>query len=53
MKPSGNESLHYPDHEMICDRNFSIALPPTEAPKVRVMTSPRKYASVDYEQTIA
>ena len=22
MKPSGKESLHRPDHEMVCDRNF-------------------------------
>ena len=28
---------------------FSVALPPTEVPKVRAMTSPRKYASVDID----
>ena len=39
MKLSENESLHQPDHEMVCDRNFSAALSPTEVPKVRVMTS--------------
>ena len=39
MKPSGNESL-VTDHEMISDIGiFSAALHPTEAPKVRVMTS--------------
>ena len=39
MKPSGNESLYGPDFEMVCDGSFLAALPPTEAPKVRVMTS--------------
>ena len=48
MKNSGNESLHCPDHEMVCDRIFfSAASPPTEAPKVRVMTLQR-YASVSF-----
>ena len=32
MKPSGNESLHCTDYEMVCDRKFSAALPPAEAP---------------------
>ena len=34
MKLSENESLHRSDPEMVCDRNFSAALPPAEAHKV-------------------
>ena len=47
MKPSGNETLHRPDQEMICDKIFSAALPRTEFPQVREMTSQR-YASVPF-----
>ena len=45
MKPSGNESLHRPDHYVT--EIFSAGLPPTEALKVRVITSQR-YASVPF-----
>ena len=38
MKLSANESLHSTDYEMVTEI-FSAALPPAEAPKVRVMTS--------------
>ena len=51
MKPSGNESLHRPDHEAICDRNFSATLPPIEAHKVRIMTSQR-YAGIPFLGTV-
>ena len=42
MKFRANKSLHCTDYEMVCDRDFSNALPPAEAPKHRVMTLQRK-----------
>ena len=44
MKLSANESLHCADNEMVgyVTETFSAALPPAEAPEVRVMTSQRK-----------
>ena len=33
MKPSGNESLHRPDHEMVYDRNFFDCLTPDRSPQ--------------------
>ena len=46
MKLSANESLHCPGSEMVSNRKFSVDLPPTEAPKVRVMTSSEKMRPV-------
>ena len=43
MKLSANESLHCTDYKMVVTKNFSAALPPTEDPKVRIMTSQRVY----------
>ena len=33
MKPSENESLHRPDHEMVCDRSFFGCITPDRIPQ--------------------
>ena len=48
MKPNENKSLHWPDHEMVCDRIFFGCFTLDISPQSLVDDVTKVYASVPF-----